>query len=59
MASITKDDLYRFGEYVPFENQLRGLIEFFDLPMSDFAQGKQDQSLLNARKIPLLPLYLL
>ncbi|MFT7687305.1 MAG: apolipoprotein N-acyltransferase [Candidatus Azotimanducaceae bacterium] len=38
--------LVPFGEYVPFENQLRGLIKAFDLPMSRNMTGPQEQALL-------------
>lgn len=49
----TKRHLVPFGEYVPFENQLRGLIGFFNLPMSSFLAGKLVQPLLQVEHIPI------
>jgi apolipoprotein N-acyltransferase len=50
-----KRRLVPFGEYVPLENQLRGLIEFFNLPTSFIHLGPQVQHGLIAKGVRITP----
>lgn len=50
-----KRHLVPFGEYLPLSHWLRGLINFFNIPMSDLTTGDLTPSLLNIDGLFLSP----
>ena len=49
-----KINLVPFGDYVPLENVLRGLINFFNLPLSSFVAGPLKQRAIKFNNYALL-----
>ena len=50
-----KQVLVPFGEYVPLQDLLRGLIKFLDLPMSGFTKGASSQPPMIFDKVTMIP----
>ena len=48
-----KRHLVPFGEYLPFDRWLRPLLDFIQIPMSDFSSGHFAQPLIRAGDIPI------
>lgn len=50
-----KQKLVPFGDFVPFETQLRHLLSFFNLPLSNFSEGQQEKISFQYQGYRLVP----
>ncbi|MBV1881590.1 MAG: apolipoprotein N-acyltransferase [Pseudomonadales bacterium] len=50
-----KQKLVPFGEYIPFDKLIRGIIPLLDLPMSSISPGEEDQSPLKVKDYLFAP----
>lgn len=52
-AFYFKQHLVPFGEYLPLQNWLRGIIQFFNIPMSAFSLPPEEQKIMTIQGIPV------